>query len=88
MKRRDPYWLRVLLTLDQMGNVLGGRVLWGPFAGYEDETISSCLGKLKTLHGGRIPWKYPVAKVVDAMLERIDKRHSIDAIEHDEGRQP
>lgn len=81
-----PFYLRFLLAIDQIGNVLGGRYLWGPYAGDEDETISSALGKLKKANNGRIPWKYPVAKVVDWGLEKIDKNHSIDAIEEDEGK--
>lgn len=81
----DPYWLRVLLALDQMGNVLGGKILWGPYAGDEDETISSALGKLKKSRGGKIPWRYPLARIVDWGLNKIDRNHSIDAIEADEG---
>lgn len=84
-QKKKPMWLRALLALDQMGNVLGGRLLWGPYAGDEDETISSAIGKLKRKGGGAIPWKYPIAKVVDAGLELIDRNHSIDAIENDEG---
>ena len=83
---KKPFYLRLLLSLDQLGNVLGGRYVWGPYAGDEDETISSALGKLKKSRGGKIPWRYPIAKVVDWGLERIDRNHSIDAIEHDEGR--
>lgn len=71
------YLTRVLLSVDQLGNALLG--------GDEDETISSRLGKLKLKHGGRIPWTRPLSKTVDAVLDRIDPNHSIDAIELDEG---
>lgn len=84
--KKKPFYLRFLLAIDQLGNVLGGRCLWGPYAGDEDETISSALGKLKKSNGGRIPWRYPVAKIVDFGLDKIDSNHSIDAIEEDEGR--
>ncbi len=71
-------WLfNVLIGIDQFGNaVLGGD---------PDETISSRLGKLKRRHGGRIPWHRPLSKVVDWGLERIDRGHSNDSIENDEG---
>jgi hypothetical protein len=87
-KKTKPYFLRLALAVDQMANVLGGRFIWGPFAGDEDETISSCLGKLKVANKGKIPWRYPIAKLTDWCLEKIDKNHSVDAIEHDEGKNP
>lgn len=71
-------WIEnILLSIDQLGNTLLG--------GSPDETISSRLGKLKRDHGGTIPWKHPIAKVVDWGLDAIDSNHSIDAIEDDEG---
>jgi hypothetical protein len=82
-------WLRFILAVDQLGNNIPGvsRLLFGPYANMsEDETISSSLGKLKVEYNGRIPWRYPVARVVDLALDRIDRNHSVDAIEHDEGR--
>lgn len=42
---KKPYWLRVLISLDQLANV-------GIFDGNEDETISSRLGK-KQLKGSK-----------------------------------
>ena len=81
--------LRFLLAIDQLGNNIPvlSRALFGPYAGRsEDETISSSLGKLKVQSGGAIPWKYPVARTVDWFLDRVDRNHSVDAIEHDEGR--
>ena len=71
------FW-NILIALDQFGNALGG--------GDPDETISSRLGKLKEKHGGKIPWRRPFSKLIDWGLERIDKGHSIDAIEEDEGK--
>lgn len=69
--------MNVLISLDQLGNsILGGD---------PDETISSRLGRIKTKWGGEIPSTRPVAKVTDWFLDRIDKNHSVDAIEHDEG---
>ena len=82
-------WLRFILAVDQLGNNIPGvsRLLFGPYANRsEDETISSSLGKLKVEYNGTIPWRYPVAKAVDALLDKIDENHSVDAIEHDEGR--
>ncbi len=71
-------WLEnIALSIDQLGNALLG--------GSPDETISSRLGKLKRAHGGALPWSHPVSKIVDAGLDLIDKNHSIDAIEEDEG---
>jgi len=71
------YLVNILLSIDQFGNAL--------LAGDPDETISSRLGKLKQRHNGRIPWRRPISKIVDAALDRIDPNHSLDAIEPDEG---
>jgi hypothetical protein len=71
------YLLNFLISIDQLGNTIVG--------GDPDETISSRLGKLKKRHGGTIPWRRPVAKIIDMGLDKIDKNHSIDAIEADEG---
>ena len=70
--------LNILISIDQLGNTITG--------GDPDETISSRLGKMKVKHGGRIPWYRPLSKVVDWGLDKIDKNHSIDAIETDEGK--
>jgi len=69
--------LNVLIGFDQLLNAI--------LAGDPDETISSRLGKIKIKHNGVIPWYRPLSKVVDWGLEKIDKNHSIDAIETDEG---
>jgi hypothetical protein len=76
LKRRSPYpwWLGVLIALDQLGNALGG--------GDPDETISSRIGRTKLKFGGRIPfWRRPGHSLIDKMLEKIDPGHSVDAIE-------
>ncbi len=74
----------VLLALDQLGHTILAPILFYERRANEDETVSSRLGRLKIAHGRRIPWKYPLAKILDAGLELIDPGHSIDAIEHDE----
>ena len=78
----------ILIGLDQLGNTILPCLPWPftwPGVGFPDETISSTLGKLKKKHGGKIPWRWAFAKMIDWCLEKIDSGHSIDAIEHDEG---
>jgi hypothetical protein len=70
--------LNFLICLDRLGNVLAG--------GDPDETILSRLGKLKRMHGGAIPLRYPLARIIDKFLDDIDANHSINAIEEDEGK--
>jgi len=70
--------LNILISIDQLGNTICG--------GDPDETISSRLGKLKVKHGGKIPWRRPVSRIIDWGLDKIDPNHSIDAIEEDEGK--
>lgn len=69
--------VNILIGIDQLCNTILG--------GDPDETISSRLGKLKVKNGGRIPWTRPLAKVIDWSLDRLDKNHSLDCIESDEG---
>ncbi|MBE3122215.1 MAG: hypothetical protein IMZ53_09570 [Thermoplasmata archaeon] len=76
MKKISRYLLNVAIGFDQLGNTL-----WG---GQPDETISSRIGRIKKANGGKIPWNRPVIRIIDAGLEKIDKGHSIDAIEVDE----
>ena len=72
--------MNVLIGFDQFANTLIG--------GDPDETISSTIGKLKRDHDGSIPFKeHPFVFVVDWGLDKIDKNHSIDAIEEDEGKE-
>lgn len=89
MGKDKSHGLMFLLAIDQLGNNIPflSKLLFGPFANEsEDETISSVLGKTKEANRGKIPWRYPIAKVVDWGLDKIDRNHSVDAIEHDEGR--
>lgn len=86
MKKKKGFWktgfgryvFNNLIALDQTWNTR--------FGGDPDETISSRLGKIKRANGGKIPWSRPLCKVIDSGLEIIDKNHSIDAIEEDEGK--
>ena len=71
------YITNILISLDQTGNALCG--------GDPDETFSSHIGKVKKALGGRIGWERPVLKILDFILDRIDRNHSVDAIEEDEG---
>lgn len=69
--------MNVLLSIDQLGNSLLG--------GDPDETISSRIGRIKLKWDGEIPWTRPVARITDWCLDRIDKNHSLDAIEQHRG---
>ena len=75
LSRKSPYpwWLGVLIGIDQLGNAIAG--------GDPDETISSRIGRRKQKMGGHIPfWRHPVAATIDRLLERIDPGHSIRSI--------
>lgn len=72
--------MSVLLGLDQFVGVLLGPVIFYRIQS-PDETISSHLGRLKRAHGGYIPWRYPLARLMDCVLEIIQPGHSIGAIE-------
>ena len=67
------YLFNVLISIDQFGNALSG--------GDPDETISSRIGKIKLAHKGKIPVYHPLAGTIDYFLDRIDRDHSIEAIE-------
>ena len=69
--------LNVLIGIDQLGNAV--------LMGDPDETISSRIGKIKRKHGGKIPNTKPITKIIDRFLDVVDKNHSIEAIEEDEG---
>ena len=77
MVKIGKWIVNVLIGIDQLGNAFVG--------GDPDETISSRLGKLKVRHGGKIPWRRPLSKIIDWGLDKIDPNHSVDAIEADEG---
>jgi len=71
------YFMNLLLAFDNTLNALLG--------GDRDETISSRLGRIKRHHGGAIPWRRPLAKATDWVLDRIDPGHSLKSIEEGEG---
>ena len=71
------YLMNVALSLDQLVNTLA--------AGDPDETVSSRLGRLRRCPQCGIPWSRPVSRTLDSLLNRIDRNHTTDAIEHDEG---
>ena len=71
-ERARRYIVNVLIALDQLGNALAG--------GDPDETISSRAGR--ALRSKQKPlW----ARVLCWLLNWIDPRHCIDAVEPDEG---
>ena len=72
------YLLNILIWLDQGVNAIF-------FFGDPDETVSSNIGRVKRAYGGVVPAWRPVMRVLDWILERIDKNHCIDSIEEDEG---
>lgn len=72
--KRIPYWLGVILALDQFAGAL-----W-PGADI-DETISSRVGRRKQKMGGSIPfWRHPVAAAIDWLCERFQVGHTINSI--------
>jgi len=72
--KRIPYWLGVVLALDQFAGAL-----W-PGADI-DETISSRVGRRRAKCGGKIPFlTHPLAASIDWMLERFDPGHTINSI--------
>jgi len=77
-------WLwSILVSIDQTCGVFLAPILFYRVQS-PDETISSRLGKIKVAHGGIIPWRYPIARIMDMGLDIIDPNHSIESIEEDE----
>jgi hypothetical protein len=70
------YVKNYLLGLDQKLNVI--------FLGDPDETISSRIGK-SVRYNGLSARKWTVAYWIYIILDKIDKNHSEDSIEYDEG---
>lgn len=68
-----PYWLRVLIGVDQLFNAILGND--------PDRTISHHLGILARRNGGSVPWKYPLDALIYRFLERIDPGHCEESIE-------
>jgi len=84
--KRGRYMFKIALGIDQLGNVVCARLFnfflitqeGHPF-GNEDETISSVLGKNKKKGTLRF-----LGKLLDLILDQIDRDHSIKSIEADE----
>ncbi len=77
---------KIALGIDQLGNVVCARLFnfflitkEGYQFGNEDETISSVLGKNKKQNTLRF-----LGKLLDLILDQIDRNHSIKSIEADE----
>jgi hypothetical protein len=83
---RGEYLFKIALAIDQLGNVVCAKLFniilitnIGYKFGKEDETISSVLGKNKKQNTLRF-----LGKLLDLILDQIDKNHSIKSIEEDE----
>jgi hypothetical protein len=84
---RKKYLYNIALGIDQLGNVVCARLFNLTLIhqssihkfGNEDETISSVIGKSK-----RTNTLTATGRLLDALLDAIDKDHSTDAIEEDE----
>jgi hypothetical protein len=83
---RRKYLYNIALSIDQLGNVVCARLfnfflidIDGHKFGNEDETISGVIGKNKRKNTLTV-----TGRLLDALLDAIDKNHSIDAIEEDE----
>ena len=82
------FFLRIAVSIDQMGNVVCGTLFnytliqsGSPHAfGHEDETISSVIGKNK-----KINQLSTLGRGLDWILNVLDHNHSIKNIEEDEG---
>jgi hypothetical protein len=78
---RKKYFWDILLSVDQMGNVVCGKLfdltlVKGHYFGDEDETISSAIGRAK-LEGNLTI----LGKSLDWFLNLLDPNHSIKSIE-------
>lgn len=78
-----PIWLRLLIALDQLVNVLLSTIpaLAKKGFGYTDETITSVVGKRYYFHNDR-SW---FVMAIYCTVEWIDEGHFARGIEHDEG---
>lgn len=70
------YVKNYLISIDQQLNVI--------YRGDPDETISSRLGK-GVRYNGLSARKWTVAHLLYVILDKLDKNHSEDSIEYDEG---
>jgi hypothetical protein len=83
---RKQHLYNIARGIDQLGNVICSQLFnltlikkTGYKFGNEDETISSVIGKNKRTNTLTV-----TGYLLDALLDAIDKNHSIDAIEEDE----
>jgi hypothetical protein len=84
---KKKYLYNIALGIDQLGNVVCARLFNLTLIyqssihkfGNEDETISGVIGKNKRKNTLTI-----TGRLLDTLLDAIDKNHSIDAIEEDE----
>jgi 8-oxo-dGTP diphosphatase len=84
---RRKYFYNIARAIDQLGNVICGRLFNSTLIkhysiykfGNEDETISSVIGKNKLVNNLTF-----IGRLLDSILNIIDKNHSIKAIETDE----
>ena len=84
---RKKYLYNIARGIDQLGNVVCGQLFNLTLIylssihkfGNEDETISGVIGKNKRKNTLTV-----IGRLLDALLDAIDKNHSIDAIEEDE----
>ena len=79
LQKTKQYLFNVAIWLDQGLNTFRG--------GCPDETVSSRIGRIKEASGGVLSWKHPFEKLLDPVLEFLQKGHSIYAIEHDKLKQ-
>ena len=83
--KKKSKWLNLLIGLDQLGNTIF-RILPWPFtwpgSGNPDKTISFTLGRLQLANKGKIPWKYPVAKIIAGACDAVGKNHCIKAFKN------
>jgi hypothetical protein len=68
-----PYWVRVLIGIDQLCNAVAGRD--------PDVTISHHLGLEARRNGGRVPWSKPLEATLWRALEKIEPGHCERSIE-------
>ena len=72
-KRIKPYWLNVLLAIDQLGSAI---------VGYDaDTSISSALGEVQWLEyqGNNIGWRHPLKALLQRSLDEIQENHCLKA---------
>jgi hypothetical protein len=84
---RKKYLYNIALGIDQLGNIVCAKLfnltlIYSPSIhkfGNEDETISGVIGKNKRANTLTV-----LGRLLDKLLDTIDKDHSIKAIEEDE----